>query len=250
MKEFGPRGGRPWRPPLDPPMPLLNCIVTEHWRDGGGGGARDAHPSRYKFLSFSCSFRKISCQIIGFKRLRRGWHPLPSGKSWIRHCWDSNSFSYGSRISQMGGASLKPNVRVPTYCFGHFSQKLHEIEESGPKEGIILPFSCVNKNNYFCRMLIRSEKVQIQQKQTFSGATIYHWKSECQHPLLERYFPVHEKSGGGGVCSRGVGVSDSGGGVCSGGGWYPRMHWGRPPPPGETATAADGTHPTGMHSCM
>ena len=23
-----------------------------------------------------------------------------------------------------------------------------------------------------------------------------------------------------------------------------------PPPPGETATAADGTHPTGMHSCF
>ena len=22
------------------------------------------------------------------------------------------------------------------------------------------------------------------------------------------------------------------------------------PPPGETATAADGTHPTGMHSCL
>ena len=47
------------------------------------------------------------------------------------------------------------------------------------------------------------------------------------------------------------------GGGCSGraewwcllrGGWYPSMHWGRPPP-GETATAADGTDPTGMHSC-
>ena len=32
------------------------------------------------------------------------------------------------------------------------------------------------------------------------------------------------------------------------GGWYPSMHWGRPLP-GETATAAGGTHPTGMHSC-
>ena len=30
---------------------------------------------------------------------------------------------------------------------------------------------------------------------------------------------------------------------------YPSMHWGRHPPPGQTATAADGTHPTGMHSC-
>ena len=28
---------------------------------------------------------------------------------------------------------------------------------------------------------------------------------------------------------------------------YPSMHWVRPPP---TATAADGTHPTGMHSCF
>ena len=31
------------------------------------------------------------------------------------------------------------------------------------------------------------------------------------------------------------------------GGWYPSMHWGRPPQ--EMATAADGMHPTGMHSC-
>ena len=38
------------------------------------------------------------------------------------------------------------------------------------------------------------------------------------------------------------------GGACSRGGWYPSMDWGRPPP-GETATAADGTHPTGIHSC-
>ena len=29
---------------------------------------------------------------------------------------------------------------------------------------------------------------------------------------------------------------------------YPGMHWGRQPPP-LMATAADGTHPTGMHSC-
>ena len=30
-------------------------------------------------------------------------------------------------------------------------------------------------------------------------------------------------------------------------GVYPSMHWGRRPPP--TATAAGGTHPSGMHSC-
>ena len=51
----------------------------------------------------------------------------------------------------------------------------------------------------------------------------------------------------------------TGGGVC-----IPEMHWGRHPPPGQTisqhalgqtppsrqtTTAADGTHPTGMHSC-
>ena len=31
-------------------------------------------------------------------------------------------------------------------------------------------------------------------------------------------------------------------------GGHPSIHWGRPPPP-LTATAAGGTHPTGMHSC-
>ena len=35
------------------------------------------------------------------------------------------------------------------------------------------------------------------------------------------------------------------GGVCSGGHALRQT-----PPPGETATAADGTHPTGMHSCL
>ena len=34
-----------------------------------------------------------------------------------------------------------------------------------------------------------------------------------------------------------------------GGGVYPSMHWGRPPSPPPTATAVDGTHPTGMLSC-
>ena len=35
-------------------------------------------------------------------------------------------------------------------------------------------------------------------------------------------------------------------------GVYPSMHWGRPlpPPPQLTATAAGGTHPTGIHFCL
>ena len=48
----------------------------------------------------------------------------------------------------------------------------------------------------------------------------------------------------GGACSRGVWSR----GVCSGGGgvWSLGGAWWRPP---RTATAAGGTHPTGMHSC-
>ena len=59
---------------------------------------------------------------------------------------------------------------------------------------------------------------------------------------------------GGGVCSGGVsaprgGVCSRGVGICSGG--VSALHWDTPtPPPGETATAADGTHPIGMHSCL
>ena len=69
--------------------------------------------------------------------------------------------------------------------------------------------------------------------------------------------------GEGGVCSWGVpdpgGVPGLGGacsgGVCSGGGAWSgggvvSQHALRQTPPGETATAADGTHPTGMHSCF
>ena len=54
----------------------------------------------------------------------------------------------------------------------------------------------------------------------------------------------------GGCLARGAGVC-SGGVVWSQGGWYPSMYWARPPPPPrEMATAADGTHPTAMHSCL
>ena len=61
--------------------------------------------------------------------------------------------------------------------------------------------------------------------------------------------------GEGGVCSRGVwsggvwsrGVSGPGGCLVWGVG-IPACT--EADPPGETATAADGTHPTGMHSCL
>ena len=62
---------------------------------------------------------------------------------------------------------------------------------------------------------------------------------------------------GGGGCSRGClvrGPAPGGRGVCSCGGSAPRGvpgprggAWWRPP---GTATAAGGTHPTGMHSCL
>ena len=39
-----------------------------------------------------------------------------------------------------------------------------------------------------------------------------------------------------------------GGARSEGGGWYSSMHWADPP--GETATAADGMHSTGMLSCF
>ena len=51
--------------------------------------------------------------------------------------------------------------------------------------------------------------------------------------------------GPGGVCPRGC--PGPGGVQAQAWGVYPSMHWGRPPQ--QTATAADGTHPTGMHSC-
>ena len=49
-------------------------------------------------------------------------------------------------------------------------------------------------------------------------------------------------STGGGACSRGRGVPAPGGGA-----WSRGVHGGDPP---GTATAAGGTHPTGMHSCL
>ena len=49
-----------------------------------------------------------------------------------------------------------------------------------------------------------------------------------------------------------VGVCSQGGGAWwgAGGAWSRGGAWSGQTPPGETATAADGTHPTGMHSCF
>ena len=59
--------------------------------------------------------------------------------------------------------------------------------------------------------------------------------------------------GGGCLVPRGClipGGAWSGEGVSAPGGVrIPACTEADPPPPGETATAADGTHPTGMHSC-
>ena len=52
-----------------------------------------------------------------------------------------------------------------------------------------------------------------------------------------------------GVCLLPGGVSAPGGEVSAPGGGIPACTEADTPLPGETATAADDTHPTGMHSC-
>ena len=49
------------------------------------------------------------------------------------------------------------------------------------------------------------------------------------------------------LSSGGVSLVRGGVGVPGGGGWSRGGAWWRPP---RTATAASGTHPTGMHSCL
>ena len=51
------------------------------------GGAKDAPPLGPNSVSFSCSFRQKSCQIIGFHPKLRGWLP-PSENSCIHHWKD------------------------------------------------------------------------------------------------------------------------------------------------------------------
>ena len=53
----------------------------------------------------------------------------------------------------------------------------------------------------------------------------------------------------GGVCSQGGCVCSWGGGVSAARGGGLLCSEAATPSPEETATAADGTHPTGMHSC-
>ena len=63
-----------------------------------------------------------------------------------------------------------------------------------------------------------------------------------QHALQQGdVLSQHALQQGGGVCSRGV---------CSGGGCLLPVGVCRDPPRKQTATVADGTHPTGMHSCF
>ena len=102
----------------------------------------------------------------------------------------------------------------------------------------------------------------------FTGVCLYWGGGECQvvHILLECFLVnIHNEvakvmflqaclSTGGGACSRGGGCLLLGGGVsapegvCSrGGGVCSAL---RQASPGEMAIAADGMHPTGMHSCL
>ena len=95
---------------------------------------------------------------------------------------------------------------------------------------------------------------------------MYGWQAGGSHPtgMLSCYHPQQSCEGyvfigvclsTGGVCSGGCLLL---GGVCSGGMSAPGgclLPGGLLPggvcsaPPGEKVTAADGTHPTGMHSC-
>ena len=55
-----------------------------------GGSRRGGSPRtcllEVQFISFSCSFWQKSCQIKGFRKKLRGWHPHPPfGKFSIRH---------------------------------------------------------------------------------------------------------------------------------------------------------------------
>ena len=81
-------------------------------------GTRDTAPNLVQFLSFSCSFRQKSCQIIGFWPKLGSWRrfpthpplptplPAPPGKSLIRHwClgWSENKeVSHWSTTSTKG----------------------------------------------------------------------------------------------------------------------------------------------------
>ena len=62
----------------------------------------------------------------------------------------------------------------------------------------------------------------------------------CPAPVGARFWGVPGPQGG--SCSRG-------GSAPWGVVFFPACTEADPPPPGETATAADGTHSTGMHSC-
>ena len=47
---------------------LINGLFGQNpLADPGWRGARDPHPLSVQFLSFSCSFRRKPCQMIGFR---------------------------------------------------------------------------------------------------------------------------------------------------------------------------------------
>ena len=70
-------------PPALPNFKRKSACLQPSWILSKGD-VRDARPLSVQFLSFSCSFRQKSCQIIDFRP--NLWVDAPrSGESWIRH---------------------------------------------------------------------------------------------------------------------------------------------------------------------
>ena len=81
----------------------------------GWGAGRTPHSAQ--FLSFSCSFRQKSCEMIGFGS--NSGDGAPSGTFWIPHCSSHSSGSWGRAARDM--TSVGPsfyNLLISTWQTG------------------------------------------------------------------------------------------------------------------------------------
>ena len=82
---------------------------------GGSKGALGMLPF-VRSLSFSCSFRQISCQIISFCPKFRGWHPLgnPGSATDVDLC-DNLVYCYSTRFTPLILARKVRGLRSPVF---------------------------------------------------------------------------------------------------------------------------------------
>ena len=91
----------------------MTFMVKTHWQIRGGGELETRALLFVQFLSFSCSFRQKTCQMIGFRPQLKGWRLL--GNPEALH-WSNPYFSMcGMNTSKALHITRFKRLKVPYF---------------------------------------------------------------------------------------------------------------------------------------